>query len=54
VGSDVLREDEREPWCPREIATDHLALQDPSQLVIDEGPPPPPPPDTSRFRLLEP
>jgi hypothetical protein len=54
VGSDVLRDDEREPWCPREIDTDHLALQDPAQLVIDAGPPPPPPPDTSRFRLLEP
>jgi len=54
AGSDVLREDERERWHPREIDTAHLSLQDPGQLRPDTAPPSPPPPDTSRLRLLDP
>jgi len=54
VGSDVLREDERAPWEPRDIETGHLALQDPAQVQAVAGPPPPPAPDTSRLSLLEP
>jgi Tfp pilus assembly protein FimV len=53
VGSDVLREDEREPWEPRDIDTAHLSLQAPD-APLPEPPPGPPPPDTSKFRLIDP
>lgn len=52
VGSDVLREDEREPWEPREIDTAHLALQA-QDAPLPDSPPPPSPPDTSRLSLLD-
>ena len=54
VGSDVLREDERQPWQPRDIDTGHLALQDPADLRVEDPGPVPPPPDTSRLKLLDP
>lgn len=54
VGSDVLREDERVQWQPRDIDTEHLSLLDPADVRVDPGPPPPPPPDTSRLSLLDP
>jgi hypothetical protein len=53
VGSDVLREDERQAWEPREIDTAHLELQEPG-AALPEPPPAPPPPDTSKFRLVDP
>lgn len=54
VGSDVLREDERTRWEPREIDTSHLELADSSLPLADPGPPPPPAPDTSRLTLADP
>jgi hypothetical protein len=54
VGSDVLREDEREVWQPREIDTSYLSLQDPSRLHDADVPAPPPPPDTSHLALMDP
>ena len=54
VGSDVLREDERTRWEPREIDTSHLELADPSLPLADPPPPPPPAPDTSRLTLADP
>ena len=53
VGSDVLREDERAPWTPREIDTAHLALQG-GDVQLPEAPDPAPAPDTPRFSLLDP
>jgi hypothetical protein len=53
VGSDVLREDEREAWTAREVDTAHLVLQT-GDAKLPEPPPPPPAPDTSRLSLLEP
>jgi hypothetical protein len=53
VGSDVLREDEREAWTAREIDTAHIMLQA-ADAKLPEAPPAPPAPDTSRLSLLDP
>ncbi|MEM1404002.1 MAG: hypothetical protein AAGG55_11770 [Pseudomonadota bacterium] len=44
VGSDVLRPDERAPWKPRDVATDHLSVAASGTILSDPAPAPTPPP----------
>jgi hypothetical protein len=53
-GSEVLREDERQPWIPRNVATDHISLAAADGAPLERRDPAPPPPDTSHLSLLDP
>ena len=44
AGSDVLRPDERKPWEPRDVATDHLSVAASGTTLSDPAPAPTPPP----------
>lgn len=51
-GSEVLREDERSVWQPREVDTGALALEQP-ELATRPADPVPPAPDVSHLSLAE-
>ena len=53
-GSEVLREDERQPWIPREVVTDHISLAVADGSPLERRDPAPPPPDTSHISLVDP
>jgi hypothetical protein len=55
AGSDVLREDERQPWSARDVDTSGLTLAERgADLGAEEPPAPPSAPDTSHLTLADP
>jgi hypothetical protein len=52
AGADILRDDERSPWQPREIDTHVLALED-ARITVAQEPPAAAGPDVSHLTMAE-